>query len=468
MFAKPSAPRRVSHQRRLRFESLEGRELFAATVTGSVTLSSAAQSGVTLNLFRDGGNGTYDNGAGDDTLSQSTVSATSTGTFSFSSIADGTYFISEVVPSGQTQASPATAYKLTVVNGVVFKGTGTTIDSFTSPASTQTFAALNTATQIQQSDTSILGAHRKILIGDITTGQSVNLIDGNDTFELDCPVFGSATATLLYDGTGATSVNGVTSTSALSNSDGLGGSDLTNAGQNTGLRIDLFADHIMQYSVTLHSASGTATFSGTENTINTQDTLFVPFTSFSTTGTFSFAAVTSAQVKVNTAGTHAMDVVLQLLSAENQSNTAFDFANRSNVEVVGISGKVYEDLNKNGVIDTNETSTKVVGAIVTLTQPTNTQFVAQQQIITSTGMYSFTGLTPGVYKLTVTAATNMMSVSATPGLVSGQTTGTKSTDNTMISTINLTADGTVYNFGEMMPTTRATKRSFLASRYRAA
>jgi len=26
----------------------------------------------------------------------------------------------------------------------------------------------------------------------------------------------------------------------------------------------------------------------------------------------------------------------------------------------------------------------------------------------------------------------------------------------------------VYNFGEMMPTTRATKRSFLASRYRAA
>jgi uncharacterized protein (DUF2141 family) len=104
-----------------------------------------AQGGVTVTLYQDAnGNGTLD---GADTISSATTSAASgsgTGTYSFSGLTAGTYFVRETPPTGYIQSAPPspTYYTLTVVSGTAvlgddfdnfktFKITGTTFNDLT-------------------------------------------------------------------------------------------------------------------------------------------------------------------------------------------------------------------------------------------------------------------------------------------------------------------------------------------------
>jgi hypothetical protein len=81
---------------------LEQRQLMAANIQGVVFQDTTDNglggadpliSGVTISLFRDGGNGTFDNGGGDDIASGTTTSAVSTGAYSFSVNTAGDYYV---------------------------------------------------------------------------------------------------------------------------------------------------------------------------------------------------------------------------------------------------------------------------------------------------------------------------------------------------------------------------------------
>ncbi|MDZ8025413.1 MAG: cadherin-like domain-containing protein [Nostoc sp. DedQUE01] len=109
-------------------------------------------------------------------------------------------------------------------------------------------------------------------------------------------------------------------------------------------------------------------------------------------------------------------------------------------------GRVYFDLNKNGILDPNEPG--IPGVTLTLSG-TNTVNGSVNLTTTTdaTGSYSFSNLAPGTYTLTETQPTDYNDSQETVGSASG-TVG-----NDVISNISLTAgaNATGYNFGQLIP-----------------
>jgi hypothetical protein len=140
-------------------ELLEGRSLMAANITGTVfhdltdnNIDGADPrlSGVSIALFRDGGNGTYDSGVGtsaggDDIAAGTTTSATTTGAFSFTVNTAGTYYLVQTAPStGLIQRPAARVQTIVVTAGQVAGVTGQTIDTFNTTAQTITASTSGT------------------------------------------------------------------------------------------------------------------------------------------------------------------------------------------------------------------------------------------------------------------------------------------------------------------------------------
>src|SRR5262245_27096036 len=100
MRKRAPAPAR-GRRTRLGMERLEDRRV-PATISGLVwkdSLGGGTQNGgelglanVPLTLYRDGGNGTFDNGGGDDVQVEATVTGID-GTYAFISLSAGRYFV---------------------------------------------------------------------------------------------------------------------------------------------------------------------------------------------------------------------------------------------------------------------------------------------------------------------------------------------------------------------------------------
>ena len=167
--------------------------------------------------------------------------------------------------------------------------------------------------------------------------------------------------TMQYDGTDV-------DTSALNNAHGLS-ADLT-ANGNNGIRLDF---NFLQVGVgttmnfTINATSpggGTAAFSGVITQNPTGFSLFVPFTSFTTTGTFTFANVSSLTFVFNPTGVQDVDFEINQMVGANQNNTGFNFGNFP-ITVSSISGIKYVDSNNNANHDPGELP--IGGVIITLT-----------------------------------------------------------------------------------------------------
>ena len=136
------------NRRGLRFEPLEPRSLLSATMlptisgivyqdmTGNgLTSDDTRLSNVTINLYRDGGDGVFEgkNAGSDDTL-LGTVASDANGKYAFPNLYPGTYFVQElgvpglVVPSGQSVQT------VVITSSDLQGATGKTIDSFASTA----------------------------------------------------------------------------------------------------------------------------------------------------------------------------------------------------------------------------------------------------------------------------------------------------------------------------------------------
>ncbi len=97
---------------------LSGKKYRDCTGNG-ITYDDTAFGGVTINLYKDANNnGTLETGAGGDTFVRSTTTA-SDGTYSFTNLGHGTYFVNETTPAGYSQTAPSSGYyKVIAYSGV--------------------------------------------------------------------------------------------------------------------------------------------------------------------------------------------------------------------------------------------------------------------------------------------------------------------------------------------------------------
>jgi hypothetical protein len=125
----------------------------------------------------------------------------------------------------------------------------------------------------------------------------------------------------------------------------------------------------------------------------------------------------------------------RLLSADSGAGTAVQ-ANAS------LSGLIYLDSNGNSGLDGGETG--IAGAVVTLTDSLGHQ-VGSPFTTDGTGLYSFTGLLPGTYRIDVSAPFGYSPEMANDGTLGG----TPAVMTTMDIVVPSGAAGTGYNFAEI-------------------
>ena len=148
-FGKPQpylpSPRPSRTTRRLAIESLEGRIVLSANPGASIlgtayndmtgnglTADDPRLAAVTVNLFRDGGNGTFQgNAAGTDDTLVATQQTDASGKYSFDNLDVGTYFVQEITPAGYSPLPASSQVATVIVSSAATQGVkGLSIDSF--------------------------------------------------------------------------------------------------------------------------------------------------------------------------------------------------------------------------------------------------------------------------------------------------------------------------------------------------
>ncbi len=445
---RPPARRSARRRRQLSFELCEERALLTgATIAGVNYLTTnpvgfsdtdTPMSGVAIELYRDNGDTIFDPLT--DTLVDASVTAPGTGAFEFDNVADGQYFVTEIVPPGFVQSAGPAYYSVTVSGGVAVDNS-TTIDSFSSPdPETDYFIDAVDPNPFQLTTTSgggdIIGGTRDLTVNvlgptnPISANGFVGMVDpGDGLFNLGTATSGPGTeVTMLYDANGA----------------GLG-ADLTSGGGN-GLRFDF--DYLqvgtgttMDLEITLVGPTGSATLS-TNVTANTGAFgFFAPFTSFNTSGTFSFTNVSSVQLNFNSNGVQDTDFEINQIV-----DSKLSFGNFPQSESASsLSGFVYVDSNDNGTKDAGEPP--IAGVTITLTGDDANGSVTRTTTTDANGFYSFGDLSTGTYTITETQPAGYLDGKDSIG-TQGGTQG-----NDVFSNIALPAgvDGTMNNFGELLP-----------------
>ena len=299
--------------------------------------------GVTIDLFRDGGDGQFnrvEGGVDDDTLVDTDMTDPGTGAYGFAGLADGLYFIQEQVPAGYLQTAPTSPayYTFEVIDGTVYAGTNLVVDDFGAPSPPQTyFITLFDAdpTLLKAADPAILTGERDLLVdvvgvpNVVSAGGQVGASGGLTQYDFASAVPGTR-ATLQYDGIDADDPG----TPALVRNTSNASVDLTDGGVNTGFRLDFPMIQVgagmtdLQVDVELFGPGGTsATFSGTVPESNLPRSLFIPFTAFTTFGGFSFADANILEFTFNNSGVADTDFTLDNIVLTNRRETGFDFAN---------------------------------------------------------------------------------------------------------------------------------------------
>ncbi len=461
--------KKARKSRRCGFETCEDRSMLAGASISGIKFDTVNSSGfspgdvplggVFIDLFRDNGDGVFNTLT--DTLVDRQQTAPVTGAYTFSMVADGHYFISEEVPAGYVQSAGPPFYTIDVIGGAVFSATTTNIDNFSDPTPATVFFinALNPDPFFRQdAGAGIIGGQRDLLVDVLGPANPISANGFVGTIAVNNGVFNLGTATngpgsqvtMQYDGLDVDSA-------ALNNAMGLT-SDLT-ANGNNGIRLDFHFLQVgtgttMDLQIGATGPGGSASFSGLITQNPGGFSVFVPFSSFSTAGTFSFADVSSLTFKFNTAGVQDVDFEIDQIVAAQQRNTGFNFGN---FPIPGeLSGFKYVDGNNNATKDPGELP--ISGVIITLmgTNDLGQSVMLQTQTLVD-GSYSFSGLRPGTYKITETPPINFIIGKLNlPGTINGVPTGVSQFDPNppndpqfVAITLGAGQSGINYNFGEL-------------------
>lgn len=484
--SKKARRRLGSHTRRaLRMESLERRSLMAANITGiaftdvndngTLDVGDPRLGGVTVNLFRDGGDGIFNNGTGDDIASGTTVTTASgvnQGRYSFSTINTvGTYFVVQTTPVGQVQR-PTQRVQTVVVNTVA-DANNLSIDNFDSP--TTTFAADASGTNpnfnITTGLTNVAGGVRDLYANAVAGILNV-AVDGGDSNALDLQpsLTGDGTFTITYDGDGTNAAN------ALGTQLGTGTNnfDLTQGGTATSFRL-LVNTEAPNSTLTLR-VSGVG---GTSVTIPITivdgaglQTLDIPFTSL--VGAADLTQIGAIQIDINQ--DDGVDTQIDNLGLFGP--TVFE-RNIANLNPMTIGNQLFLDRNNNGLLD--GTDSGIGGVSLRLYTDTNGNSILDPAEITaqptpptttsstsggSLGQYTFGDLLPGSYIVLVPDSQFLTgaplfnhSVSPIPGAppANNGNTGTVLTGVGIVSAVTLVANSAPVNDGDSDPNTNLSR-----------
>ena len=249
--------------------------------------------------------------------------------------------------------------------------------------------------------------------------------------------------TMQYDGVDA----------SIANAQGLS-ADLT-ANGNNGIRIDFnFLQVGTGTTMDLHASAtspggGTANFSQLVNANTGAFSVFIPFSSFSTAGPFTFANVSSLQFDFNQAGVQDVDYEIDQIVAAQQKTTGFDFGNFP--EGSDLSGDKYIDSNKNGVKDPGELPVQGVKYVLDGTNDLGMS-VHLETTTDGTGFYQFNIARPGSYMITEIPPDNFITGKAAVGTINGSTNGQVAPSQLVIFDIVFATGGLSginYDFGEI-------------------
>lgn len=416
------AKRRIGscNQRTLRMESLERRQLMAANITG-VAFNDLTENGldgadprlssVAISLFRDGGNGTFDNGAGDDIASGTTTSAAVTGSYSLPVTVAGNYFVVQTAVSGSLIQRPtARVQSVTVSAGQLANTLIQSIDTFntTSQTVSVSFPTASQASALAAPES--IGGERDLFVSATT---------GTVSLEADSPSTTNALEVILdpsSNGQRIVSYDGTDGNAAALNNTGLAGLDLTSGGTAIGITLAIGSDLSgSNMIVRIHSGANSSTqtlaipaTSGAAPSA-TLEFLFTGFTTATGTGAvftsvgaieFEITSLDAADVTVDTIGTFGpTPISLNIPNLSPMSIGNLVFLDRNNDGLfagadTGIGNVDLQLFNDLGVIGTFEPGTDTAVTFGSNTATTSSS-------VGTLGQYSFTGLLPGNYMVVI-------------------------------------------------------------------
>ena len=337
------ASRARPRRRTLRLEPLETRSLLSvsmsATIAGTVSYEAAGggHPTATVRLYKDGGNGVFDNGGGDDSL----VGATTTGAngqYEFTNITTaGVYFVEQMPIAGYTFASGQNVATVVVSNSDLQGTTGTPIDSFATTAQTASASFPSSTTGVSYASTSdAVGGARDMYVQLQSIHGSVSL--GADSTTPDAVDFSTGPGAV---GLGRIIWEGQSSgaSGTLTNPTGLNHLDLTAAGADTGIELTVGADHAATAVLTIYTnandwSSATVSIAQNSDGTATQE-VFVPFSAFAVgsgaSGGATFSNVGAVQLDIS--GPAATDAQVAGIAAAGPTTLVQNFTNAAETDL---------------------------------------------------------------------------------------------------------------------------------------
>ena len=413
---------RESARRRLRMELLEGRELFAADIQGTVfhDINNDTQlspgdtplSGVVVQLFQDNGDGVY---GPSDTLKDSATSA-GNGGYTLTAESVGNYFVVQnTQPNGFTQRFAQRVQKVTINNADIAIVDKIVIDTFntTQQVVNANFPGATPNSSILAAPEA-LGGERDVFV-DATAGSisvSANGTPKPGELVFDVGAGANGKRVVSYDG-----LDG----SASLNSTGLNNLDLTSAGSANAFRFQIGGEAGTRLTIRVYSganASSREVAIPTTSGANATADLIVPFSDFTSLAGSgaNFASIGAIEIEVT--GPDAADAIVNTFSTVGPSTRQVNLAN---LTAMAIGNQVFADRNNNGIWDNTGTNPEVGVPNVQLQliedsnndgiyspgidQQSITSLGAPQSTTTSTtGLYAFAPIPQGAYFVIIPAS----------------------------------------------------------------
>ena len=409
-------PRKRRNRRRLIMESLECRALLAAdlsAIAGTVFIDQTDDGltpddirleGVTITLFRDGGDGVF---ASDDDLVDST-STDDSGRYRFDDLEAGLYFVEQTPTAGMLQR-PDERVGSVVITAADAQGTqGTSIDTFDlTDQKVEVSSLVPISHSESKSAAEAIGGQRDMLVELISGPGDVVM----RVLHLDRPilVFSGDSGAV---GRGVVTWDGPDNDADQLNPVGLNGYDLTEQGTNVGIQFLQGAD-LPGGTLTLFVYSDADNYSSysqpiPQTPLGTAEVLtifrFSDFQSQSGNGA-DFANVGAIQLEIQ--GVPAMDAQIDELGTIGPTVKTQNFAN---LNPMSLGDTVWFDADNNGRRDAGEPG--IAGVELSLYEDTDgngsfTPGIDQALATTVTdnnGNYGFSGLFPGDYLVQIVPA----------------------------------------------------------------
>lgn len=413
---------RESARRRLRMELLEGRELLAADIQGTVfhDINNDTQlspgdtplSGVVVQLFQDNGDGVY---GPSDTLKDSATSA-GNGGYTLTAESVGNYFVVQnTQPNGFTQRFAQRVQKVTINNSDIAIVDKVVIDTFntTQQVVNANFPGATPNSSILAAPEA-LGGERDIFV-DATAGTisvSANGTPKPGELVFDVGAGANGKRVVSYDG-----LDG----SASLNSTGLNNLDLTSAGSANAFRFQIGGEAGTRLIIRVYSGANASSREvpiPTTSGANATADLIVPFSDFTSLAGSGANFANVGAIEIEVTGPDAADAIVNTFSTVGPSTRQVNLAN---LTAMAIGNQVFADRNNNGIWDNTGTNPEVGVQNVQLQliedsnndgiyspgidQQAITSLGAPQTTSTSTvGLYAFAPIPQGAYFVIIPAS----------------------------------------------------------------